>query len=386
MNIHEYQGKELFQRYGIPVPKGKIAYTNWQAEDITRDLNGKSVLKAQIHAGNRGACGGIKLVNSPKDAKEVSEQLFTTPLQTAQTGGQSKEVRKLLVEQQLDIAKEYYLSLVVDRENQGIAVIASSCGGMNIEAVAEEHPDQLIVEPIDLTVGMTGFEARKIAFALGFEGNAVKEFIKIIQGLYRLFRDKDCSLVEINPLILTSDNSLMALDAKLNFDDNGLMRHDDIAEMRDFAEEDPKEVEASRYNLSYIALDGTIGCMVNGAGLAMATMDIIKAYGGEPANFLDVGGGANTEKVSHAFRIILRDDKVKSILVNIFGGIMKCDIIAEGVIEAVRDIGLKLPVIIRLEGTNVEEGMRMIQECGLNLLVADSLEQAAKLAVEKAGV
>lgn len=385
MNIHEYQGKELFEQYGIPVPRGKVAYTNWQAEDLTRKLGGAAVLKVQIHAGNRGASGGVKLVSSAKEAKEVAEHMFNTPIVTAQTAGQAKEVRKILVEELMKIVKEFYLSIIIDRDAQKVAVVASSEGGVNIEEVAEHHPEKIVIEHVEPSVGILDFQARKLAFALGLTGDQVGQFSNILRNLYRLFVEKDCSQVEINPLIINSDGKLVALDAKINFDENAQMRHPDVQELRDFAEEDQREVEASRYNLSYIALDGSIGCMVNGAGLAMATMDMIQHYGGAPANFLDVGGGANTEKVSHAFRIILRDDKVRSILINIFGGIMKCDIIAQGVIEAVREMDLKIPVIVRLEGTNVEEGMKLIRESELNLTVASGLEEAARMAVEAAG-
>ncbi|MBB5022046.1 ADP-forming succinate--CoA ligase subunit beta [Desulfurispira natronophila] len=384
MNIHEYQGKELFESYGIPVPKGKVAYTNWQAEDITRSLGGKSVVKAQIHAGNRGASGGVKLVQSSKEAKEVAEVMFNTAMQTAQTGGKAKQVRRILVEEQKVIKKEFYLSMVVDREDKRIAIIASAEGGINIEEVAEEHPEKIFMEHVELSIGVLDFQVRKLGFALGFAGEQIRQFSKIVKAMYKLFVDKDCNLIEINPLIITEDDSLLALDAKVNFDENALMRHPEVLELRDFAEEDPLEVEASRYNLSYIALDGSIGCMVNGAGLAMATMDIIQHYGGDPANFLDVGGGANTEKVSNAFSIILRDEKVKAILINIFGGIMKCDIIANGVVEAVRSIDVQVPIVIRLAGTNLEEGMKVIEESGENLIVAKTLEEAARLAVEKA--
>ncbi|ADU65059.1 ADP-forming succinate--CoA ligase subunit beta [Desulfurispirillum indicum] len=384
MNIHEYQGKELFEQYGIPVPKGKVAYTNWQAEDITRSLGGKSVVKVQIHAGNRGASGGVKLVSSSKEAKDLAEHFFNTPIKTAQTGGKSKQVRRILVEEQRVINKEFYLSMIVDREERRIAIIASTEGGVNIEEVAEQHPEKILMEHIELSIGILDFQIRKLAFSLGLAGEQIRQFSTIVKGLYKLFTEKDCSQIEINPLIVTDDGSLLALDAKVNFDENALMRHPEILELRDFAEEDPLEVEASRYNLSYIALDGTIGCMVNGAGLAMATMDIIQHYGGEPANFLDVGGGANTEKVSNAFSIILRDEKVKAILVNIFGGIMKCDIIAQGVVEAAKTMDVKVPIIIRLAGTNLEEGMKVIEQSGQNLIVAKTLEEAAKLAVEKA--
>lgn len=378
MNIHEYQAKTVLAQYGVVVPKGKVAFTVDEAIDAGKELGGKGVVKAQIHAGGRGKAGGVKLARSIADVEQQAKNLLGKTLVTHQTGPQGKVVKRLLIEQLTDIQQEYYIGLVVDRQTGCVVMMASAEGGVEIEEVAAHSPEKIFRETIDPAVGLLPFQARNLAFAIAIPPALVNKAVKFMTGLYRCFVDKDCSVAEINPLVVTGDGDVIALDAKLNFDDNALYRHPDIVELRDFDEEDPKEIEASRFGLSYIALDGNIGCMVNGAGLAMASMDTIKYYGGEPANFLDVGGGATEEKVTEAFKIILSDKKVEGILVNIFGGIMKCDIIANGVVAAARQVGLDKPLVVRLEGTNVDLGKQILNESGLNIVAADSLADAAQ--------
>ncbi|OYD09465.1 ADP-forming succinate--CoA ligase subunit beta [Paludifilum halophilum] len=379
MNVHEYQGKEVLRQYGVVVPRGQVAFTPEEAVEAAENLGGELwVVKAQIHAGGRGKAGGVKLAKSLDEVKQFASELLGSTLVTHQTGPEGKEVKRLLIEEGCRIKKEYYVGMVIDRSNSRITMMASEEGGTEIEEVAARTPEKIFKETVDPTVGLQPFQARRLAFSIGIPKEMVGKAVKFMLGLYRAFEQKDCSLAEINPLITTEDGQVMALDAKLNFDDNALYRHKDIAEFRDLDEEDPKEIEASKYDLSYIALDGNIGCMVNGAGLAMATMDIIKHYGGEPANFLDVGGGATAEKVTEAFKIILDDPHVKGILVNIFGGIMKCDVIAEGVVEAAKQVGLDRPLVVRLEGTNVERGQQILGESGLKITAADSMDDAAE--------
>ncbi|BCU82086.1 ADP-forming succinate--CoA ligase subunit beta [Polycladomyces sp. WAk] len=379
MNVHEYQGKEVLKQYGVAVPNGRVAFTPEEAVEAARALGGELwVVKAQIHAGGRGKAGGVKLARSLDEVRAYAEELLGKVLVTHQTGPEGKEVKRLLIEEGCKIEKEYYVGMVVDRSKGRVTMMASEEGGTEIEEVAAKTPEKIFKETIDPAVGLLPFQARRLAYAINIPRDRVNQAVKFMMGLYQAFVDKDCSLAEINPLVTTADGRVMALDAKLNFDDNALYRHPDIVELRDLDEEDPKEVEASKYDLNYIALDGNIGCMVNGAGLAMATMDIIKHYGGEPANFLDVGGGATTEKVTEAFKIILADPNVKGILVNIFGGIMKCDVIATGVVEAAKQVGLDRPLVVRLEGTNVEKGKQILNESGLKIVAADSMADAAQ--------
>lgn len=393
MNIHEHQAKELFAIYGVACQLGKIATTPEEIAGALVDFpdTGKIVVKAQIHAGGRGKGtfldgykGGVKLASSKKEAAEIAEKMLGNTLVTQQTGPAGRQVQTVYFTKATDIEKEYYLAILLDRATSKPVIIASTEGGMDIEKVAEELPDKIIRTFIDPTIGIQSFQARQIAFALGFEGEQIKQMTKLVMGLYRLFDEKDCAMVEINPLITTPEGNIMALDAKVSFDDNALFRQSDIRNLRDLNEEDPKEIEASKYGLNYIALDGNIACLVNGAGLAMATMDIIKYFGGSPANFLDVGGSANEEQVTHAFKIILSDPNVKGILVNIFGGIMKCDIIANGIIAAAKSVSIKVPLVVRLEGTNVEMGKKLLQESGLSLVAADSLAEAAEKIVQLA--
>jgi succinyl-CoA synthetase beta subunit len=378
MNIHEYQAKAVLAQYGVAVPKGKVAFTVEEAVEAAKELGGKAVVKAQIHAGGRGKAGGVKLAKSLEEVEAHAKELLGKTLVTHQTGPQGKVVKRLLIEELSDIKKEYYIGLVLDRATGRVVMMASEEGGTEIEEVAAKTPEKIFRETIDPAVGLLPFQAKRLAFAINIPTELVNKAVKFMTGLYNCYVDKDCSIAEINPLVVTGDGNVIALDAKLNFDDNALYRHKDILELRDLDEEDPKEVEASKFDLSYIALDGNIGCMVNGAGLAMATMDTIKYYGGEPANFLDVGGGASEEKVTEAFKIILSDPKVKGILVNIFGGIMKCDVIANGVVNAARQLGLDRPLVVRLEGTNVELGKKILNESGLNIKAADSLADAAQ--------
>ncbi len=383
MNIHEYQAKEVLRSFGVPTGKGDAAFSVDEAVKSAESMPGPVwVVKAQIHAGGRGKGGGVKVIKSVAEVKAEAQRILGMNLVTHQTGPQGKLVQRLYIEEGTAIAKEFYLSILVDRETSSIAFIASTEGGVNIEEVAEHTPEKIANIHVDPASGYSPFIGRKIASALKLEGDLVRQCVKMMGQLYRAFTEKDMSLLEINPLVVTNDNQLVCLDAKMNFDDNALDRHPDIKAYRDLSEEDPKEIEASKHDLSYVALDGSIGCMVNGAGLAMATMDIIKLYGSEPANFLDVGGGATKEKVTAAFKIITADPKVKGILVNIFGGIMKCDVIAEGVIAAVKEVGLQVPLVVRLEGTNVELGKKLITDSGLNVITADDLDDAAKKIVK----
>ena len=379
MNIHEYQAKAVLREFGVPTPRGHAAFSVDEAVKAAEELGGPVwVVKAQIHAGGRGKGGGVKVVKSIEDVRAESENILGMQLITPQTGAEGKQVNRIYVEDGSAIARELYLSCLVDRETSRISFIASTEGGMDIEQVAHDTPEKILTISIDPAAGCSPYVGRDIAFALKLEGDQVKQCVKLISNLYNAFVSKDMSLLEINPLVVTEGGDVVCLDAKINFDDNAVERHKDIMELRDLSEEDEKEIEASKYDLSYIALDGTIGCMVNGAGLAMATMDIIKLYGEEPANFLDVGGGATTEKVTAAFKIITSDPQVSGILVNIFGGIMKCDVIAEGVVAAIKDVGLKVPLVVRLEGTNVEKGKKILEESGLNVIPADDLDDAAK--------
>jgi len=379
MNIHEYQGKELLRKYGVSVPNGRVAFSVDEAVEAAKELGTDVVVvKAQIHAGGRGKAGGVKVAKNLDEARTYAEEILGKTLVTHQTGPEGKEVKRLLIEEGCDIKKEYYVGLVLDRATSRVVLMASEEGGTEIEEVAEQTPEKIFKEVIDPAVGLQGYQARRIAFNINIPKELVGQAVKFMMGLYQVFVEKDCSIAEINPLVITGDGKVMALDAKLNFDSNALYRHKDIVEYRDLEEEDPKEIEASKYDLSYISLDGNIGCMVNGAGLAMSTMDIIKYYGGEPANFLDVGGGATAEKVTEAFKIILSDQNVKGIFVNIFGGIMKCDVIAEGVVEATKQVGLEIPLVVRLEVTNVELGKKILDESGLNITSAESMADGAQ--------
>ncbi|MBH5316657.1 ADP-forming succinate--CoA ligase subunit beta [Paenibacillus sp. GSMTC-2017] len=379
MNIHEYQGKAVLKQYGVIVPEGKVAFSVDEAVAAAEALGTPVVVvKAQIHAGGRGKAGGVKVAKSLEEVRTYASEILGKVLVTHQTGPEGKEVKRLLIEQGCDIKKEYYIGVVLDRGTGRVTMMASEEGGTEIEEVAEHSPEKIFKEVIDPAVGMQAFQARKLAYAINIPSELVNKTVKFMLALYTAFVEKDCSIAEINPLVVTGDGQVMALDAKLNFDSNALYRNKDILELRDLEEEDAKEIEASKYDLSYIALDGNIGCMVNGAGLAMATMDIIKYYGGDPANFLDVGGGATKEKVTEAFKIILSDEKVKGIFVNIFGGIMKCDIIAEGVVAAAKELGLSRPLVVRLEGTNVELGKKILNESGLNIVAADSMADGAQ--------
>ena len=379
MNIHEYQAKQVLGAYGVPVPRGHVAFTPDEAVKAAEELGGPVwVVKAQIHAGGRGKGGGVKVVKSLDEVREEAARMLGMTLITHQTGPEGREVGRIYVEDGSDIARELYLSALVDRATSRISFIASTEGGMDIEEVAAQTPEKIMTIDVDPAGGISGHHGRQIAFALGLEGDQVKQANALIANLYRAFVEKDMSLLEINPLVVTGAGDLICLDAKVNFDSNALYRHNDIMELRDLAEEDPAEVKASEFDLSYIKLDGTIGCMVNGAGLAMATMDIIKLYGAEPANFLDVGGGATKEKVTEAFKIIMSDDNVEGILVNIFGGIMRCDVIAEGVVAAARETQLAVPLVVRLAGTNVELGQKILSESGLTIIPADDLDDAAE--------
>ncbi len=383
MNIHEYQAKELLRKFGVATGKGVPAFTVDEAVKAAEGQPGPVwVVKAQIHAGGRGKGGGVKVVKSLADVKAEATRMLGMTLVTPQTGLQGKVVQRLYIEEGTAISRELYVSMVVDRETSNVAFIASTEGGMDIEEVAHSTPEKIHTIHVDPAAGYQPYVGRRIAGALKLEGDLAKQCAKMMGQLYKAFVESDMSLLEINPLVVSKDNQLICLDAKINFDSNALMRHPDLVALRDLTEEDPKEIEASKHDLSYVALDGSIGCMVNGAGLAMATMDIIKLYGAEPANFLDVGGGATKEKVTAAFKIITADPRVKGILVNIFGGIMKCDVIAEGVVAAVRDVGLKVPLVVRLEGTNVELGKKIITDSGLNVLPADDLNDAAQKIVK----
>jgi succinyl-CoA synthetase beta subunit len=383
MNIHEFQAKEVLRRYGVAVPRGKVATTSDEAAAIAREF-GVCVVKAQIHAGGRGKAGGVKLCKTPEEAREFAQGLLGKKLVTHQTGPAGREVRRVLVEEGCAIARELYLGLVIDRAKGWPTLMASAEGGVEIEEVAARTPEKILREPIDPAVGIQAFQARKIAFGIGIPKQSVSKAVAFTGALYQAFVQCDCSLAEINPLVLTQAGDLLALDAKISFDDNGLFRHADIRELRDVGEEDPKETEAAKHDLSYISLDGNIGCMVNGAGLAMSTMDIIKQCGGEPANFLDVGGGASTEKVTAAFKILLSDEKVRAVLVNIFGGIMRCDVIASGIVDAAREIHLQVPLVVRLEGTNVDLGKKILAESKLNIVSATDMADAARKVVAAA--
>jgi succinyl-CoA synthetase beta subunit len=379
MKIHEYQAKELFKKFGVPVPEGGVAFSTSEAKGMAEKLGSfPVVVKAQIHAGGRGKGGGVKLAKSMEDVGVVADQIIGMTLVTHQTGPEGRLVKKVLVEQGLNIAKELYLSIIPDRSTAQVVVMASEAGGMDIEEVAEKTPEKIIKVYINPLQGIQAYHCREAAFGLNLPAAAIKPFTAMLNSLYRLFVAYDCSLLEINPLVLTADDTVMALDAKVNFDDNALFRHKDVLEYRDLDEEDPLEIEASKFNLNYINLDGNVGNMVNGAGLAMATMDIIKLAGAEPANFLDVGGGASAEMVENGFRIILSDKNVKGILINIFGGILRCDVLAQGVVEAAKKTGISVPVVVRMEGTNVEEGRRILAESGLNLTTAVDLKDAAQ--------
>ncbi|WP_028550409.1 ADP-forming succinate--CoA ligase subunit beta [Paenibacillus sp. UNC451MF] len=379
MNIHEYQGKEVLKQYGVAVPEGKVAFTVDEAVEAAKQLGTSVVVvKAQIHAGGRGKAGGVKVAKNLDEVRTYAEQILGKVLVTHQTGPEGKEVKRLLIEQGCDIKKEYYVGVVVDRATGRVVMMASEEGGTEIEEVAAHTPEKIFKEVVDPAVGLQAFQARKLAYAINIPTELVNKAVKFMIALYTAFVDKDCSIAEINPLVVTGGGDVMALDAKLNFDSNALYRHKDIQALRDLEEEDEKEIQASKFDLSYIALDGNIGCMVNGAGLAMATMDIIKYYGGDPANFLDVGGGATKEKVTEAFKIILSDEAVKGIFVNIFGGIMKCDVIADGVVAAAKELGLTRPLVVRLEGTNVELGKKILNESGLNIVAADSMADGAQ--------
>ncbi len=379
MNIHEYQGKEILRKYGVTVPNGKVAFTVEEAVEAAKELGTDvCVVKAQIHAGGRGKAGGVKVAKNLDEVRTYASEILGKTLITHQTGPEGKEVKRLLIEEGCDIKKEYYIGLVLDRATSRVVLMASEEGGTEIEEVAEATPEKIFKEQIDPVVGLMPYQARRIAFNINIPHELVNQAVKFMLGLYRAYIEKDCSIAEINPLVVTGDGKVMALDAKLNFDSNALYRQKDIVEYRDLEEEDPKEIEASKYDLSYISLDGNIGCMVNGAGLAMSTMDIIKHYGGDPANFLDVGGGATAEKVTEAFKIILSDESVKGIFVNIFGGIMKCDVIAEGVVEAAKQVGLQVPLVVRLEGTNVDLGRKILNESGLNIVAAGSMADGAQ--------
>jgi succinyl-CoA synthetase beta subunit len=383
MNIHEYQGKEILRKYGVTVPNGKVAFTVEEAVEAAKELGTQvCVVKAQIHAGGRGKAGGVKVAKNLDEVRTYASEILGKTLVTHQTGPEGKEVKRLLIEEGCDIKKEYYIGLVLDRATSRVVLMGSEEGGTEIEEVAAKTPEKIFKEEIDPVLGLMPYQARRLAFNINIPKELVNQAVKFMMGLYSAYIDKDCSIAEINPLVVTGDGKVMALDAKLNFDSNALYRQKDVLEYRDLDEEDPKEIEASKYDLSYIALDGNIGCMVNGAGLAMATMDIVKHYGGEPANFLDVGGGATAEKVTEAFKIILSDPNVKGIFVNIFGGIMKCDVIAEGVVTAAKQVGLNIPLVVRLEGTNVDLGKKILAESGLNIIAAESMADGAQKIVE----
>ena len=386
MNIHEFQAKQVLRGFGVPVPKGQPASTPDEAAAAFRTLGQpKAVIKAQIHAGGRGKAGGVKLISSAEEAREFAARLLGKPLVTHQTGPEGRVVRRVYLEEASQVARELYLGMVVDRKAAAVAIIASTEGGIEIEEVAAKMPEKIITDPIDPLLGMAPFQARRIAFALGLKDKQVGQFATLLASLYRAFVETDASLIEINPLVVTATGSVICLDAKISFDDNGLFRHPDIRELRDPNEEDPAETEAAKYDLSYVHLDGNIGCMVNGAGLAMATMDIVKYYGAEPANFLDVGGGANAKKIGAAFRILLSDPRVKAVLINVFGGIMQCDVLAQGVVEAAREVKLSVPLVVRMEGTNVKEGKQILAESGIKVITANDMADAARRVVESIG-
>ena len=385
MKIHEYQGKAILKEYGVPVPRGIVARTPEEAEAAARELGTDVVVvKAQIHAGGRGKGGGVKLAKSPEEAKQIASEILGMQLITHQTGPEGREVKTLLIEEGLPIDREFYLGITLDRVTGRNTFMASSAGGMDIEKVAEETPELILKETVDPAVGLRPFQARQLAFGLGIPNELINQAAKFMMSLYEAYEKIDASLIEINPFLLTKDNRLIALDAKVTFDDNAMYRHKEFLELRDLDEEEPLEIEASKYDLNYIKLDGNIGCMVNGAGLAMATMDIIKLAGGEPANFLDVGGGASQERVEQAFKILLADENVKAVLINIFGGIVRCDMVANGVVAAAKNLGVSIPIVARLEGTNVEEGRRILTESGMNFTVAKDMKDAAEKVVRLA--
>jgi succinyl-CoA synthetase beta subunit len=386
MKIHEYQAKTILARYGVPVPRGEVAFTPGEAGEAARRIGGAIVVvKAQIHAGGRGKGGGVKLAKSAEEAERIAGEMIGMTLVTHQTGPEGRKVTRVLVEEGLQMTRELYLSLVLDRASGKPVMMASAAGGMDIEEVAAKTPGKIVKAYIEPGVGLVPFEARNLGFAIGLDAAQVNKAVRLMTALYDAFVATDASLVEINPLVTTASGELLALDAKMNFDDNALYRHPELKELQDLGEEDPLEIEASKYSLNYIRLDGNIGCMVNGAGLAMATMDIIKLAGGEPANFLDVGGGANAEQIRSAFKILTSDTKVKAVLINIFGGILRCDVLAQGVIAAVKELGVPVPIVIRMEGTNVDEGKKLLNESGMNFTTADSMDEAASRVVELAG-
>ena len=387
MKIHEYQAKSLFAQHGLAVPRGEVAFTPEDAANVADRLGGRAVIKAQIHAGGRGKGGGVKVVESATEALQAAKQIIGMDLVTAQTGPEGRRVARVLVEEALDIERELYLGLLIDRSVANPVMMVSSAGGMEIEKVAQDTPDLILRETVDPAIGLTAFQARRLAFGVGLSGLAVSKAVKFMRGVYALFWEIDASLVEVNPLVVTRGEDVLALDAKVTLDDNALFRHHELADLRDPTEEEELEVEASKYSLNYIRLDGNIGCMVNGAGLAMATMDIIELSGGDSdralgaANFLDVGGGANAEQIRNAFKILMADSNVKGVLINIFGGILRCDVLAEGVITAVRELDVQLPIVIRMEGTNVEQGRQMLRESGFNFTTADTMDEAARAVV-----
>jgi succinyl-CoA synthetase beta subunit len=381
MKIHEYQAKQILARYNVRIPRGEVAYTKEEAREIADRIGGTVVVKAQIHAGGRGKGGGVKVAKTADDAADIAGRMLGMNLVTAQTGPEGRQVQKVLIEEGLDIRKELYLGIVIDRQTGKPVFMASASGGMDIEEVAAKSPELILREYIEPGLGLQAFQARRLAFGLGLAPELISDAVQFMIALYKAFEDTDASLAEINPFLVTGDNKVYALDAKMNFDDNALYRHKDIKELRDLNEEDPLEIEASKFGLNYIKLDGSVACMVNGAGLAMATMDIIKLAGGSPANFLDVGGGASAEQVKNAFRILLSDKNVKAVLINIFGGIMRCDVVASGVVEAAKAIGVKVPIVVRLEGTNVEQGQDILRKSGLNFLVAEGMKDAAEKVV-----
>jgi succinyl-CoA synthetase beta subunit len=381
MKIHEYQAKQILARYNVRIPRGEVAYTKEEAREAAERIGGTVVVKAQIHAGGRGKAGGVKLAKSADEAAELAGHMLGMHLVTAQTGPEGRQVQKVLIEEGLDIRKELYLGIVIDRQVGKPVFMASASGGMDIEEVAATNPELILKEHIEPGIGLQAFQARRLAFGLGLAPELINDAVQFMTALYKAFEDTDASLAEINPFLVTGDNKVYALDAKMNFDDNALYRHKDIKELRDLNEEDPLEIEASKFGLNYIKLDGNVACMVNGAGLAMATMDIIKLAGGSPANFLDVGGGASAEQVKNAFHILLSDKNVKAVLINIFGGIMRCDVVASGVVEAAKATGVKVPIVVRLEGTNVEQGQDILRNSGLNFIVADGMKDAAEKVV-----
>ena len=383
MNVHEYQAKKLLSDFGVKVPGGQVVFGADEVSEVLDTLNSsRYVVKAQIHAGGRGKGGGIRVVDNAHDASQAAEEIIGMNLVTHQTGPEGKTVGSVLIEEASDIEKEFYLGMVIDRSREKVVVMGSPEGGVEIEEVAANSPEKIIKEHVDISLGIQPYQCRKIAYFMGLEGGAVRQAVSFISSLYRVFIEKDCSLAEINPLVLTSDGNIVALDAKINFDDNALFRHRDIAGLRDRDEEDPLELEASDAGINFVKLDGNIGCLVNGAGLAMATMDIIKHHGGEPANFLDVGGGATTEQVTKAFKMILSDENVKAVFVNIFGGIMKCDTIADGIVEAAGEVGINVPLVVRLEGTNVEAGREILSNSGLDIQTGADMKEAASKVVE----